>query len=52
MVQSSSTFEPEHIASLPVPRLEKRLERAIHDLIERAAELRVKATGENIGCPN
>lgn len=34
---------PEHVADLPVPRLGDALEYEIHELVERAAELRVKA---------
>lgn len=36
-------IEPEHIADLPVPRLGKKLEQDIHDLVERAAQLRSDA---------
>lgn len=36
-------LEPEHIASLPVPRLGDALEHEIHNLIEEADELRTKA---------
>lgn len=37
-------IEPEHIADLPVPRLDKRVEQEIHNLVERAAHLRSEAT--------
>ena len=37
-------LEPEHIADLPVPRLDRTLERQIHELIEEAAELRSSAS--------
>jgi len=35
---------PEHIADLPVPRLGDALEHEIHSLVEKAAELRTKAS--------
>jgi type I restriction enzyme, S subunit len=37
-------IEPEHIADLPVPRLTEAVERKAHELIERAAANRVRAT--------
>jgi type I restriction enzyme S subunit len=37
------TIEPKYIASLPIPRLDPAQEEHIHQLIEQAAELRVKA---------
>jgi type I restriction enzyme S subunit len=43
MIQS---IEPEHIADLPVPRVNERVELKIHNLIEQAAELRVDAAFE------
>jgi len=36
-------IEPENIRNLPVPRLDNGAEQQIHDLIERAAELRTQA---------
>jgi type I restriction enzyme S subunit len=39
-------LEPEHIANLPVPRLDDALEYSIHNFVEEAAELRVKAKDE------
>lgn len=36
-------IEPEHIADLPVPRLSKKVEQEIHELVERAAQLRSDA---------
>lgn len=36
-------IEPQHIESLPIPRLEQDLEQHIHQLIEQGAELRVQA---------
>ena len=38
------SIEPEHVASLPVPRLGDVLESAIHELIEQAGELRTQAS--------
>jgi len=37
-------IEPEHIAGLDVPRLGKKLEQQAHDLVQRAALLRVEAS--------
>lgn len=37
-------LEPHQIADLPVPRLGDALEHEIHELVERACELRTKAT--------
>lgn len=39
-------IEPEHISGLPVPRLGDDLEREIHALVERAADLRMNASAE------
>jgi type I restriction enzyme S subunit len=39
-------LEPEHIAGLPVPRLGDALEHEIHTLVEEAAGLRTKASGQ------
>ncbi len=39
-------IEPEHIAGLPVPRLGDSLENEIHVLVEKAAELRSRATAQ------
>ena len=39
-------IEPEHIAGLPVPRLNKALEHDIHELVEQASELRTRASSE------
>jgi len=36
-------IEPHHIANLPIPRLDPATEQRIHELIERAASLRVEA---------
>lgn len=36
-------IEPEHIANLPVPRLGKKVEQEIHDLVESAASNRSRA---------
>lgn len=36
-------IEPEHIADLPVPRLGAAFETRVHDLVQRAASLRVEA---------
>lgn len=36
-------IEPEHIANLPVPRLGKKVEQEIHDLVESAANNRFRA---------
>lgn len=33
-------IEPEHLADLPVPRLGKSTEESVHDLVEKAADLR------------
>lgn len=38
------SIEPEHIADIPVPRFDPKLEGKIHDLVEEAAELRTKAS--------
>ena len=37
-------IEPEHIANLAVPRFGKKLEQQVHELVERAAWLRVEAS--------
>lgn len=37
-------LEPEHIADIPVPRLDPKTEREIHALVEKAAELRTTAS--------
>ncbi len=37
-------LEPEHIALLPVPRLQESVEADIHNLVEQAAELRTRAS--------
>ncbi|QDU76844.1 hypothetical protein Pan97_39010 [Bremerella volcania] len=37
------SIEPEHIATLPVPRFGKSTEHRVHELITRAAELRCRA---------
>lgn len=39
-------IEPQHIADLPVPRLGDALEHEIHSFVEKAAELRTKASSE------
>jgi type I restriction enzyme S subunit len=39
-------IEPEHIAELPVPRLDEKLERNAHELVEQAAHLRAAAAAE------
>ena len=36
-------IEPQHIAGLPVPRFDEKLERRVHELVEAAAELRASA---------
>jgi type I restriction enzyme S subunit len=38
-------IEPEHIANLPVPRFGPSFESKVHDLVERAANLRTSAAG-------
>jgi type I restriction enzyme, S subunit len=37
-------LEPEHIANIPVPRLDSKTEWEIHDLVEKAAELRTESS--------
>jgi type I restriction enzyme, S subunit len=37
-------IEPEHIANLAVPRFERPFEQLVHDLVQRAASLRVEAS--------
>lgn len=37
-------LEPKHITDIPVPRLDLKTEWEIHDLVEKAAELRTKAS--------
>lgn len=39
-------IEADHIADLPVPRLGETIEREVHELVEKAAKLRVEATAE------
>ncbi|OGP93184.1 MAG: hypothetical protein A2156_08515 [Deltaproteobacteria bacterium RBG_16_48_10] len=39
-------LEPEHIADIPVPRLDSKTEWVIHDLVEKAAELRTHGNQE------
>jgi type I restriction enzyme, S subunit len=39
-------IEPHHIADIPIPRFDLSIEQRIHELIERAASLRVEANGE------
>ena len=38
------TIEPDYVGDLPVPRLDAAVEQHIHELIERAAALKAKAT--------
>ncbi|WP_411845624.1 restriction endonuclease subunit S [Roseibacillus persicicus] len=38
------SIEPEHVLECPVPRLEPAKEKAIHDLVEEAAQLRSEAS--------
>lgn len=38
------SIEPQHIATLPVPRLGKRLEQKVHDLVQDAAAKRTEAS--------
>lgn len=38
------SIEPEHIATLPVPRFGKKLEQQVHDLVQEAADLRSEAS--------
>lgn len=40
------SIEPQHLADLPVPRLDQKLEQRIHDLVERAAALRCAASSD------
>ena len=37
-------LEPSHVADLPVPRLSKTTERMVHELVEKAANNRVRAS--------
>lgn len=37
-------IEPEHLAGIPVPRLDPQTEMEIHELVEKAAELRTEAS--------
>lgn len=41
------SIEPKHIASLPVPRFEEKVESEIHKLVDSAANLRVSAAQKN-----
>ena len=38
------SIEPDHVIQLPVPRIGARLEKKVHELVEKAAELRTQAS--------
>lgn len=44
--------EPHHIAGLPVPRLEAKLEGQIHDLVEECARLRAEFQSSSVSATN